>query len=337
MTKISSSTRFNEIAAELATLNGVHKISDIVNLILQISNFKSETLKGIPSSEQYGAYSPDRFEEIGNLFVDMRYQRKLRLRKLINKLLNAGEFNKEAAGHLDVAMRGDRAFVWDGLRRAVMAAITGINYIPVSKLIHAPKASEIDMQEKEAKMFKMRNADTETMRPEEIFKSKVVYRDPEALAVLNVLKNANLDVEGLNSSGRALGGFKLIETLLNAKKIQEEHLILSSQLISKIFPNDSVISGYFLCGLSKFLEVLDNNFDNAKSDEEILNDLKDYVNSKPKKKQGDFTQRRLNSKPLESIAYFIANNVIKLNGNTDKFLSILNLDDDEIGIMEDLG
>ena len=32
MTKISSSTRFNEIAAELATLNGVHKISDIVNL-----------------------------------------------------------------------------------------------------------------------------------------------------------------------------------------------------------------------------------------------------------------------------------------------------------------
>ncbi len=36
MTKISSSTKFNEIAAELATLNGVIKISDIVNVILQI-------------------------------------------------------------------------------------------------------------------------------------------------------------------------------------------------------------------------------------------------------------------------------------------------------------
>lgn len=334
MTKISSSTRFNEIAAELATLNGVHKISDIVNLILQISNFKSETLKGIPSSEQYGAYSPDRFEEIGNLFVDMRYQRKLRLRKLINKLLNAGEFNKEAAGHLDVAMRGDRAFVWDGLRRAVMAAITGINYIPVSKLIHAPKASEIDMQEKEAKMFKMRNADNETMKPEEIFKSKVVYRDPEALKLLNVLKNAKLDVEGLNPSGRALGGFKLLETTLN-RKIQEEYVITSSEILQKIYPNESVMSGYLLCGLSKFLEINDE-FDNAKSDEQILNDLKDFVNSKPRKKQTDFTSARLNSKPLESIAYFIVKNAVKLNGNTNKFVSLLNLDNDEIDTIEDL-
>ncbi len=334
MTKISSSTKFNEVAAELATLNGVLKISDIVNLILQISNFKSETLKNIPTSEQYGAYSPDRFEKIDNLFVDMTYQRKVRLRKLINKLLNAGEFNKEAAGHLDVAMRGDRAFVWDGLRRAVMAAITGINYIPVSKLIHAPKASEIDMQEKEAKMFKMRNADTETMKPEEIFKSKVVYRDPEALKLLNVLKNAKLDVEGLNSSGRVLGGFKVLETSLNGK-IQEEYVITSSDILQKVYPNESVMSGYLLCGLSKFLEINDE-FDNAKSDEQILNDLKDFVNSKPKKKQTDFTKSRLNSKPLESIAYFIVKNAVKLNGNTSKFVSLLNLDNDEIDTIEEL-
>jgi len=334
MTKISSSTKFNEVAAELATLNGVLKISDIVNLILQISNFKSETLKGIPTSEQYGAYSPDRFEKIDNLFVDMTYQRKVRLRKLINKLLNAGEFNKEAAGHLDVAMRGDRAFVWDGLRRAIMAAITGINYIPVSKLIHAPKASEIDMQEKEAKMFKMRNADTETMKPEEIFKSKVVYRDPEALKLLDVLKNAKLDVEGLNPSGRVLGGFKLLETTLN-RKIQEEYVITSSDILQKVYPNESVMSGYLLCGLSKFLEINDE-FDNAKSDEQILNDLKDFVNSKPKKKQTDFTKARLNSKPLESIAYFIVKNAVKLNGNTSKFVSLLNLDNDEIDTIEEL-
>lgn len=334
MTKISSSTKFNEIAAELATLNGVCKISDIVNLILQISNFKSETLKGIPTSEQYGAYSSDRFEEISNLFVDMTYQRKLRLRKLINKLLNAGEFNKEAAGHLDVAMRGNRAFVWDGLRRAVMAAITGINYIPVSKLIHAPKASEIDMQEKEAKMFKMRNADTETMKPEEIFKSKVVYRDPEALKLLDVLKNAKLDVEGLNPSGRVLGGFKLLETTLN-RKIQEEYVITSSEILQKVYPNESVMSGYLLCGLAKFLEINDE-FDNAKSDEQILNDLKDFVNLKPRKKQTDFTKARLNSKPLESIAYFIVKNAVKLNGNTNKFISLLSLDNDEIDTIEEL-
>lgn len=334
MTKISSSTKFNEVAAELATLNGVHKISDIVNLILQISNFKSVTLKGLPLSEQYGAYSPDRFEKTDNLFVDMTYQRKVRLRKLINKLLNAGEFNKQAAGHLDVAMRGDRAFVWDGLRRAIMAAITGINYIPVSRLIHAPKASEIDMQEKEAKMFKMRNADNETMKPEEIFKSKVVYRDPEALQLLNVLKNAKLDVEGLNPSGRVLGGFKLLETTLN-RKVQEEYVITSSEILQKIYPNESVMSGYLLCGLSKFLEINDE-FDNAKSDEQILNDLKDFVNSKPRKKQTDFTSARLNSKPLESIAYFIVKNAVKLNGNTNKFVSLLNLNSDEIDTIEEL-
>jgi hypothetical protein len=152
--------------------------------------------------------------------------------------------------------------------------------------------------------------------------------------LLNVLKNAKLDVEGLNPSGRALGGFKLLETTLN-RKIQEEYVITSSEILQKIYPNESVMSGYLLCGLSKFLEINDE-FDNAKSDEQILNDLKDFVNSKPRKKQTDFTSARLNSKPLESIAYFIVKNAVKLNGNTNKFVSLLNLDNDEIDTIEDL-
>lgn len=333
---IIKSNNFSDVASALATLNGTHNIQEIVDTILQITNFKLKTLKGIDKSAEnvYGPFDGTRHEMLSNLYVDMSYQRRIRLRKLINKLVKAGGFDPYAAGHIDVAYRGDRAFDWDGLRRAIMAGICGARWISVSKFHHKRGASEKDMQEKEAKMFKMRNADAETMKPEEIFKSKVVYRDAEALSLLDTLINAKLDVESLNPNGKVLGGFKLLESEIN-RKVQEDYVIEGSDIIQTIWSDESNVSVYLLCGMAKFLQINDE-FDNAKNEEQILNDLKDYVNIKPKKKQTDFTSSRLNSKPIESVAYFIAKNVVKLNGNKDKFVSMLNLTNDEIDNIEDL-
>ena len=335
MSVIIKDTNFNKVAGALSNLKGTHCIQDIVDTILQISNFKSKTLKNIDSAEDvYGPYDKDRHIKLTDLYVDMDYQRSIKLRKIINKIINAGGFNKYAAGHIDVAFRKDRGFDWDGLRRAIMGGICGARWIPISRFEHKPGLSEKRMKEEEAKMFKVRNADSETMKPEEIFKSKVVYREPKALALLDVLIDSKLDVEGLNPHGKPLGGFKILESELD-KKVKEDYVVAASNLIQKIWSDEPNVSVYLLCGLAKFLE-LNEEFDNAKSDDELEDDFYDYVNKGKKIKQTGFTSARLNSKPIESVAYFIAKNVVKLNGNKDKFIGMLKLSDDEIDNIEDL-
>jgi len=337
MSLIIKDTNFSKVAGALSNLSGTHCIQDIVDTILQISNFKSKTLKGIDTDgDIYGPYDRQRHILLSDLYVDMDYQRAIRLRKIINKIIAGGGFDKYAAGHIDVAYRGDKGFDWDGLRRAIMAGICGARWIPVSVFIHNRKDSEKRMKEIEAKMFKVRNADSETMKPEEIFKSKVVYREPKALALLDVLIDSKLDVEKLNPHGKSLGGFKLLETELD-KKIKEEYVVSASNLIQKIWSDEPNVSVYLLCGLAKFLE-LNEELDNAKSDDELEDDFYDFVNKDKNKKikQAGFTSSRLNSKPIESVAYFIAKNVVTLNGNKDKFIGLLKLSDDEIDNIEDL-
>ena len=99
--------------------------------------------------------------------------KRARLRKLINKLISEGSFNPNAAGHNDIADRGDSSYVWDGLRRCLMAGITGSTYIAFSRMVHHAGKSQTQCQEDEAKLFKIRNAESEKMKPEEIFKSKI--------------------------------------------------------------------------------------------------------------------------------------------------------------------
>ena len=82
-----------EVSAALATLTGDRvSVQEIVDTILQISNFKNKTLSRIQSSPDYegfdGAY-------LSGIYADMNYQRKIRLKKLVNKLLELGEFNDD--------------------------------------------------------------------------------------------------------------------------------------------------------------------------------------------------------------------------------------------------
>ena len=75
------------------------------------------------------------------------------------------------------------------------------------------------MSTRRARDFKIRNADGEKMKPEEIFKSMVAYQDPDALKLLAVVDtNCGLDVEGLNPwVGKVLGGFAELSTNFNKK------------------------------------------------------------------------------------------------------------------------
>jgi hypothetical protein len=49
------------------------------------------------------------------------------VKKVLDKLKSHGTFNKEAAGHIDVAVRPNgKIYVWDGFRRTFMAGIVGL-------------------------------------------------------------------------------------------------------------------------------------------------------------------------------------------------------------------
>ena len=338
MTKITNSSKFSEVASAILDLKGVVTIKDIVDAILQIGNFQQDTLdkiKRVSSQELYGTFNPYFHEYLDNIKVDMTYQRRVRLRQLLNKLTNAKGFHAQGAGAIDVAMRGKEAFTWDGLRRSILAGISGCDYIPVARFNHDRGASVTHMQQTEARFFKMRNADTEKMKPEEIFKSKVVYNDPEAKKILEVLKNASLDIEGLNPGYKTMQGFKELEDKL-FKKVQEDEVVRASEIIQNVFSKENLVSSYLLIGLALLLQKNDE-LDGPLTDREIESQLTTWVNvAGENRTQSSLTNKRLNSKPSESIAWNISNRAVNFNGQQSELVQLLKLQPDDTELLEDM-
>tara|TARA_E500000081_G_scaffold94707_1_gene95808 strand:+ start:863 stop:1885 length:1023 start_codon:yes stop_codon:yes gene_type:complete len=338
--KLTNSSKYNDVAGAILSLKGVVSVQDIIDAIKQIANFQKETLdkieKVLSSETLFNKFDTNYHEKLSNIKVDMTYQRRVRLRKLLNKLTSAGRFDPHGAGAIDIAMRGNNPYVWDGLRRCIMAGIVGLDYIPVSRFNHSRNTSVIEMQQTEARFFKMRNADTETMKPEEIFKSMVVYNDPNALKILNVLKNAELDVEGLNPGHTTLSGFRELQNKLFSK-VEEEEIKTASGIIRRVFNNDNVVSSYLLCGLALLIQK-NEELDKPLADTDIESQLTTWktTKTKPSRSQKTLTSRRLNSKASESIAWNISEQAVNFNGQQKELVNLLNLDKSDVDILEDI-
>ena len=329
--------KFNEAAGKLANLEyRTYNLTDLMKICNDIDNLKEKTLSKLQVAKQYDKKIHTNLVELKSLKVDVRYQRKMRLQLLLNKLKKENGFMVEAAGHVDVALRPDGSyFVWDGFRRSLMASLAGMSHIPCSVYVHPKNRTIKECVEYEAKMFKIRNADSEKMKPEEIFRSEVVYNDPYALEFLDFLRECNLNIEGLNPGFPDLGGF--VQTYSSWKNwIDEENMILSSKIIQTVWPNDGTVSGYLLCGLGKFLDA-NAIIDHAYSEEEIIEFFDNYVNLVPPKKQDSLTKHRLSGLANESIAYSIATNVFKMNKKQLKnFVDALGLDDFNAEMLDSL-
>jgi len=326
--------KLSEAAGKLATLNYVdYRLKDLIDIAKSVDNFKTKTLDGIEDSAPYDAQ--DSLVKISDLWVCIKYQRKMRLVLLIDKLLARGGFNKQAAGHIDIAVRPDgRMFVWDGFRRVFMAALAGLEYIPASKIRHPSNRTDKQCEEYEAEMFKIRNSDTETMKPEEIFRAKVIYGEDDALKFLSFLRDCKLDVEELNPNNKTLSGMQKVEKTWRYNHISSKNLVISSKIIQKSWPNDPQVSGYLLCGLGKFLDA--NSATNEPlSVAEVQDYFHEFIDINPPRKQKDLTGRRLNKAPNDSIAYCIATQVVNMKGKQLKdFIDQLNLDDDDIDVID---
>ena len=123
---IIKSSKKSEVAAALATLkiNKTNSIKEIVDTIKQVCNHQTDTTNSLKMIS--GNYSGVGCVMLDELYVDMTYQRRIRLAKIINKLKKVHGFDNRVAGAIDIAIRPDgKVFVWDGLRRAIMVGMCG--------------------------------------------------------------------------------------------------------------------------------------------------------------------------------------------------------------------
>ena len=321
---IIKSSKKSEVAAALATLkiNKTYRIKEIVDTIKQVCNHQTDTTNSLKMNS--GNYSGVGCVMLDELYVDLTYQRRIRLAKIINKLKKEKGFDKDVAGAIDIAIRPDgKCFVWDGLRRAIMVGMCGGDRITASQYIHEKHLYDEDCREVESRFYKIRNADDEKLSFEEIFKAKVAYKDPIAISQLELLKECELDVEGLNEKGVQLGGLRAFHDIYS--KIDGEIIVKASKLIRYSWNNQPQVLGYGLAGLATLLSV--EGFEDYYDYDDVRFMLRDYaLNNKP----NTITNPRINSEAFKSIAYNIATKVLKDNNGLKSAL----LDSEQMEVME---
>lgn len=332
--------------AQINSLTGIVKLSKIIGIIRQIENFQQDTLDKIEDAIPYE--NGEQCTKFDDLYVDLTYQRKLKIQLLFNILLEDKKFNKDAAGHIDIAKRPDgRWFVWDGFHRVILAAIVGLDRIPTSQLRHPKNLQDEKCREIEAGLFATRNGKQKAVSPGELFKAELVNNNPTALKIHKTLVRTKLDVEGTNDDDDSwdLGGFALFkkhyEHISGEGKIQ--HLIDASNIIREIWDGKTKnVSVYFLLGLAKALEV-NSIITSSLAISEIKHALNRDVNIKKlNKNQKDFIQPRLHGKGIECVANNIGRKVLLdlYNNNGQEFadfVSELKFTEEEIETLEVMG
>ena len=246
--------------AQIGAMKGIVKITDIIDIILKIDNFKSDTISKLTKAKPYEG---ENLVSLSDIYVDLDYQRKLKIQTILNRLLEYGGFDKSVAGHIDLAERPDkRKFVWDGFHRTIKAGIAGLSEIQASFFEHDRNMSDDECKKAEAKKFKVRNADSTKMQPDEIFKASVVFRDPIALQQLEVLKKCKIDVAGTNDDTDAysLGGFGVFNKHWNS--VGERILLEASNIIRRAY-SSKTISVYLLFGFALLLEKNDSELNDS--------------------------------------------------------------------------
>lgn len=331
-----SKKTFSEVQAQLKNLPlGEYKITDLLNIIWQYDGFQSTTTQYFKEIDSWKKSQSNTEVEIDEIYVDLTYQRKLTLKKLLNNLKKAGGFSKEKAGHIDVAIRPNgKKYAWDGFRRCVMAGLCNIKKISCSVFEHHVDKKISECSQYEADLFLARNALSERMGADEIFVAKVAKGETKAYELNTVLKRSRINVCGLNPNGKLMGGFATVERHLGYhdtddnsqpinKIIDDDDFVFSADLVSESWPKDSILTCYLLLGLANVRKLLKNDIESNITDNEIIERIKDYAKTH---KQTSLTDNRLTNKMIESVSYNILKDVFKL-GNRSRVISGLSVDE----------
>tara|TARA_Y100001963_G_scaffold125883_1_gene177876 strand:- start:5016 stop:6068 length:1053 start_codon:yes stop_codon:yes gene_type:complete len=334
---LTKEIRSNEIA-----------VDTIIKKIKSLDKIKSNTATLLASQEDpYKNISEKNKQhhiKISDLYVDMTYQRPLRLRILLAHLARENtywqsKFDPYLAGHIDVSIRpGNKKYVWDGLRRSVLAGLKGLDRIPASILEHPVGLKTQGCRKLEAELFEIKNAYSESMKREEIWKSQLIQGKSEAKHIYNILDNANLDVLHVVGSGIDMGAFSEVEKVINRNLIPDQCIIDASHFIQNAWTNDNSMRGYFLLGMAELLNIFnkveeDENKEYNGNGDVFLNyqfDIPEKLSDYAKTKSVMTLQNpRVNGNVYGSIAYNIATKVLGIDPNDDILLEQCKLSEDE--------
>jgi hypothetical protein len=328
---------FDKVRTALKDLPlGDHKLIDIVAIVKKCDTFTDETLDSFIGAFYDKNSSTVKLED---LYVDLTYQRKLKLDNLLKNLKRNKGFSKEKAGHIDVARRPNgRLYVWDGFRRAIMALICDMENIAVSIYTHDPKINNTKARQYEAELFLARNSKNEVMGANEIFFARYAKGESEAIKMGDVLHRANINICGLKPGGKNMGGFAFVEKSLGyhevidnekvVKTIKDDDFIDSALSIQSAWPTNGSVGSYLVCALANVRSIIREN-DPETTEGELDRALAKYAENNSQK---SLTESRVSNKPLESVTFSILKKVLKKNGQSKK---LSGLSDDDIAMLED--
>ena len=359
--------KVKKVAYDLRTLPlGEHRLISIIKLIVDADQYQKE---GLFNNSPFGRiinkpyndnFYPDEIirnlreffpNGLEDLWVDISYQRVLKLKKLIEHLrrkdMNGSDllFNKMLCGSVDIAIRPNgKGYVWDGFRRCIIALLNGIRFIKASVEPHDSSTSTEDCRKLEAFVYEIKNGESESMTKEELYKSGIVYQKEDALKLQKVINEMCVDVLGTNPGNPELGAFsEFQDTVLKEKLETTDYLVQASFKQQKAWPQDNTLTGYLTCGLAKFLDTLNKEDEdgnpvcpsieihtahpNLQGTCEVENALVRYSK---KHKQVDLIANRLAGMAIESVAFNIGRVVMNLNKSQQfELLTALGFEGDE--------
>ena len=359
--------KVKKVAYDLRTLPlGEHRLISIIKLIVDADQYQKE---GLFNNSPFGRiinkpyndnFYPDEIirnlreffpNGLEDLWVDISYQRVLKLKKLIEHLrrkdMNGSDllFNKMLCGSVDIAIRPNgKGYVWDGFRRCIIALLNGIRFIKASVETHDSSTSIEDCRKLEAFVYEIKNGESESMTKEELYKSGIVYQKEDALKLQKVINEMCVDVLGTTPGNPELGAFsEFQDTVLKEKLETTDYLVQASFKQQKAWSEDNTLTGYLTCGLAKFLDTLNKEDEdgnpvcpsieihtahpNLQGTCEVENALVRYSK---KHKQVDLIANRLAGMAIESVAFNIGRVVMNLNKSQQfELLTALGFEGDE--------
>ena len=219
------------------------------SLNIPVATKKAKNSKTIDDMSQSKLISNVR---VSDLVIDLSYQRKpnaVKVAKIVNN------FDPDALGVLVCSMREDGTIaVIDGGHR--VAALNSMNLESMS--VRCLVFFDLTVQ-KEAEMFTILNDNRTKPKTQDLFKSKVVSGDKDAVGINKILSKNGLSISNgpANNSVRAIGTITSIYKREGANNLNATISVLgnSFDMHSTSFSDSALIA------VSKLLSVFDNKID----------------------------------------------------------------------------
>lgn len=345
--------KFTEVDKYLKNLElKTYSIKEIADIIRNIVSLAKEGLFVDDYDDDFYKdieliFNPNDDDKLSleNCYVDLTYQRVLKLKQLVDHLRatdkdgNPMQYDKMCAGSIDLAIRPDgKCYVWDGFRRSLIALLKGIRYPLFSVYVHPKTRTIQDCRAVEAFAFKKRNGDNEAMARDELYKSGIVFENPKDLKTRGILEESGLDVlKTVPDAEKDLSGFAEWEDTIIKERVEPDCLTKASKVISLGWEKESTVSSYVVCGLAKYIQLLD---DDALSwsanvtgrDDETCDFVPLVRKYAENHNMTELTKNRLSNMGVATVAFRIATQVLQVYSNEEEVELARKLGFDDEGI-----